>query len=69
MAKKRRHKENSRTVAYAFRTTEEIMKDLERVSKECSRTKSLQCEYFVKEGIKQHDLKKVTDGRLTKPEN
>lgn len=55
MTRKRKQKEQSRTVVYAFRTTEEIMRDLDRVSRESSRTKSLQCEFFVREGIKAHD--------------
>jgi predicted transcriptional regulator len=52
--KKKRLKENPRMMAVSFRTTEDVLKEVERISQETNRTKSLQCEYFVKEGIKAY---------------
>lgn len=53
--KKRKLKEQTRNVAYAFRMTEAVNAGLERVAKECSRTKSLQCDHFIKEGLKNYE--------------
>lgn len=69
MKKRRRLKENPRNIAYAFRTTQSVIDDLDKVAKASSRTKSLQCEHFVKEGIKEFNKNdtrpnpiKITDG-------
>jgi len=60
MARKTK-KHGKRDVVYAFRTTQEVCDELERVAIENSRTKSQQCDYFIRECLKKYQSQK--DGK------
>ena len=51
---KRRKKGLTRNATFAFRTTKEVLNEVEKISRERSRTKGLQCEAFIKDGIAKY---------------
>lgn len=71
MNEKKYLKENTRSVSFAFRLTKDLFFKLDEIAKECSRTKSLQCEFFLKKAIAEY-LENKKDGeheRLLKSED